>query len=254
MSPNGPLGPWARMPDKGFYRRTCESKLPSSRPRFLSLSRSKTSRDFKMPVNQHILREELMRYLPVEQRACADPVAIPSAPLMGTLELPSEECDPPRARASRRCQIPPRHRFSPSPTARPPSVKPITNPGPLQFLGNLGSGSYGSAVCVRDLSSGATVCLKIVIKPPAQDEARKEQLKAERRAYEAIAKSDTQCKFLMVCHGIFMAGEYVYFAMVSEERLLPAVLPCVTDCASHSRIIFRETCTRSSPKRLSPTR
>ena len=106
-----------------------------------------------------------------------------------------------------------------------PMRPPVQRLGPFEFLRQLHSGSFGSAVSARDLSNGRRVCLKVVDKSCVGPESRElRALQTELQAYQVIADSEPS-KFVMDCHGVFQDERSVYFAMVSE-RTQPAPVLC----------------------------
>ena len=146
------------------------------------------------------------------------PHHLPSAPVMRCVGLPFESpaaANPPPATPHR---TPRRSRGLHWPSARLSPAKPTTQKlGPFEFLRQLHSGTYGSAVSARDLSSGRRVCLKVVNKlrvGPGSKELK--ALQTELQAYQVIANSRPS-RFVMDCHGVFQDDGSVYFAMVSEH-------------------------------------
>ena len=114
------------------------------------------------------------------------------------------------------------------PSARiSPTKSTIPRLGPFEFLRQLHSGAFGSAVSARDLSSGRRVCLKTVDKRrvgPGSKELR--ALQTELEAYQIIADSKPS-RFVMDCHGVFQDEGSVYFAMVSEHaRIAISLVVC----------------------------
>lgn len=143
------------------------------------------------------------------------PCHLPAAPVMRCVGLPFESpasANPPPATPHRTLR---RSRGLHWPSARlSPAKPPPQKLGPFEFLRQLHSGSFGSAVSARDLSSGRRVCLKVVDKRrvgPGSKELR--ALQTELRAYQTIADSNPS-RFVMDCHGVFQDERSVYFAMV----------------------------------------
>ena len=218
-----------------------------TRPSVLS-PRFTTSDDFKMPLSMRVIRRERLYYngtvvqpsiqerrglpacpvlyVPEEhQDECepeypiVNPRRLPSAPVMRCVGLPTDSpasVNPPPATPHR---TPRRSRGLHWPSARVSPSKPSTQKlGPFEFLRQLHSGSFGSAVSARDLSSGRNICLKIVDKQRVA--LRSKELKAlhtELRGYQVIADS-APCRFILDCHGVFQDEQFVYFAMVSENN------------------------------------
>ena len=104
------------------------------------------------------------------------------------------------------------------PSARLSPMRPATRRlGPFEFLRQLHSGTFGSAISARDLSNGRRVCLKVVDKSRVGPESRElRALQTELQAYQVIADSEPS-RFIMDCHGVFQDEQSVYFAMVSEH-------------------------------------
>lgn len=142
------------------------------------------------------------------------PRYLPTAPAIPCVGLPFDSPGltiPPPATPHR---TPRRSRGLHWPSARL-SPSRLTTPklGPFEFLRQLHSGTFGSAVFARDLSSGRGLCLKIVDKRrvvPGSKELK--ALQTELQAYQVIADS-APCRFVMDCHGVFQDGGSVYFAM-----------------------------------------
>ena len=180
------------------------------------------------------------------------PRHLPAAPVMRCVGLPFESpssVNPPPATPHRTLR---RSRGLHWPSARLSPAKPINQKlGPFEFLRQLHSGSFGSAVSARDLSSGRKVCLKIIDKSRVEPESKEMRaLQSELQAYQVIADSGP-CKFVMDCHGVFQDEGSVYFAMVSE-RVFQVIALLVTHNISHSRITSALTCSRSSLTRFTP--
>ena len=151
-------------------------------------------------------------------RPTISPSHLPAAPVMRCVGLPLESpasANPLPATPHRTLR---RSRGLHWPSARLSPAKPTTiqGLGPFEFLRQLHSGAFGSAVSARDLASGRRVCLKVVDKRrvvPGSKELR--ALQTELQAYRAIADSKPS-RFVMDCHGVFQDERSVYFAMVRE--------------------------------------
>jgi len=155
------------------------------------------------------------------------PRHLPAAPVMRCVGLPFESpglANPPPANPHR---TPRRSRGLHWPSARLSPAKPATQRiGPFEFLRQLHSGAFGSAMSARDLSSAKRVCLKVVDKRrvlPGSKELR--ALQTELQAYQVIADSKPS-RFVMDCHGVFQDEGSVYFAMVSESVEPATTLVC----------------------------
>ena len=153
------------------------------------------------------------------------PRHLPAAPVMRCVGLPLESpatVNPPPATPHR---TPRRSRGLHWPSARLSPTKPTAQRlGPFEFLRQLHSGAFGSAMSARDLSSGRRVCLKVVDKRrvrPGSKELR--ALETELHAYKVIADSKPSV-FVMDCHGVFQDEGSVYFAMVSKYTQQPLSL------------------------------
>ena len=146
------------------------------------------------------------------------PRNLPAAPVMRCVGLPFESptsTNPPPATPHRTLR---RSRGLHLPSARLSPAKPTTQKlGPFEFLRQLHSGAFGSAVSARDLSSGRRVCLKVVDKTRVGHGSKElRALQTELEAYQVIADSKPS-RFVMDCHGVFQDERSVYFAMVSEH-------------------------------------
>lgn len=156
------------------------------------------------------------------------PHHLPDTPAMRCVGLPFESpasANPPAATPHRTLR---RSRGLHWPSARLSPAKPTTQRlGPFEFLRQLHSGAFGSAVSARDLSNGRRVCLKVVDKRRVGPGSRELMvLQTELHAYQIIADSKPS-RFVMDCHGVFQDEVSVYFAMVSEDvRLIPALDMC----------------------------
>lgn len=156
------------------------------------------------------------------------PHHLPATPAMQCVGLPFESpasANPPPVTPHRTLR---RSRGLHWPSARLSPAKPTTEKlGPFEFLRQLHSGAFGSAVSARDLSNGRRVCLKVVDKRcvgPGSKELR--ALQTELQAYQVIADSEPS-RFVMDCHGAFQDERSVYFVMVSEHaQLATASITC----------------------------
>ena len=153
------------------------------------------------------------------------PRHLPGTPAMQCVGLPFESpaaANPPAATPHRTLR---RSRGLHWPSARLSPVKPTAERlGPFEFLRQLHSGAFGSAVSARDLSSGRRVCLKVVDKRRVilgSKELR--ALQTELQAYQIIADSRPS-RFVMDCHGVFQDERSVYFVMVSKHTRLATAL------------------------------
>ena len=162
------------------------------------------------------LSEEDLNY---HGTACptVSPCHLPETPAMRCVGLPFESpasTNPPPATPHRTLR---RSRGLHWPSARLSPAKPTTQKlGPFEFLRQLHSGTFGSAVSARDLSSGRRVCLKVIDKQRVVPGSKElEALQTELQAYQVIADSNPS-SFVMNCHGVFQDEGSVYFAMVSE--------------------------------------
>ena len=149
----------------------------------------------------------------------------PTTPAIGCVGLPFESpasANPPAATPHRTLR---RSRGLHWPSARLSPTKPtIPRLGPFEFLRQLHSGAFGSAVSARDLSNGRRVCLKMVDKRRVEPESKElRALQAELQAYQIIADSEPS-RFVMDCHGVFQDEASVYFAMVSEHTQIAIAL------------------------------
>lgn len=155
----------------------------------------------------------------------ASPSHLPGTPSIQCVGLPFESpalAYPPVATPHR---TPRRSRGLHWSSARLSPMRPATQRlGPFEFLRQLHSGSFGSAVSARDLSNGRRVCLKVVDKSRVGPESRElRALQTELQAYQVIADSEPS-RFVMDCHGVFQDERSVYFAMVSGYNQPTAVL------------------------------
>ena len=170
----------------------------------------------------HVPDEDQDGYEPTHPTV--SPRHLPAAPVMRCVGLPSDSpsaTNPPPATPHR---TPRRSRGLHWPSARLSPTKPTTQKlGPFEFLRQLHSGAYGSAVSARDLSSGRRVCLKVVDKRRVEPGSRElRALQTELWAYQVIANSRPS-RFVMDCHGVFQDEGSVYFAMVSEPVKLVTI-------------------------------
>ena len=158
----------------------------------------------------------------------ASPHHLPTTPVMRCVGLPFESpasANPPAATPHR---TPRRSRGLHWPSARLSPAKPTTQRiGPFEFLRQLHSGAFGSAVSARDLSNGRRVCLKLVDKRRVGPGSKAlKALQTELQAYQVIADSQPS-RFVLDCHGVFQDEGFVYFAMVSEQtQSATAVVIC----------------------------
>jgi len=168
------------------------------------------------PVIQ-VLDEDQYHYEPAYPTV--SPSNLPAAPVMRCVGLPLESpasANPLPATPHRTLR---RSRGLHWPSARLSPAKPSPQRlGPFEFLRQLHSGAFGSAVSARDLSSGRRVCLKVVDKRRVGTGSKElRALQTELRAYQVIADSKPS-KFVMDCHGVFQDERSVYFAMVRGLR------------------------------------
>ena len=171
----------------------------------------------------HVPDEDQDAYEPA--RPTISPRHLPAAPAMQCVGLPFESPSATNPPPTTPYRTPRRSRGLHWPSARlSPTKLTAQKLGPFEFLRQLHSGTFGSAVSARDLSSGRRVCLKVVNKRRIVPGSRESKaLQTELQAYQVIANS-APSRFVMDCHGVFQDEGSVYFAMVSGRIQLVTIL------------------------------